>query len=200
MLKKSVVAGVFLFMASAYVAWPLLLLSQDSATTTSGSSATTTTPATTTVPASTTTNTTGQSTTTFTPPSSGDFWNPANWAGLVEKLGVVGFMCLVMFGFFIVLLWKILTRWDAHLTRQEKLVLGQYALCRQVHQAGGVANVSDFREVGHDVANILQDLGEGISEATGKIIKEKTESMHRRLRNSPAPLPDNLAAAQDGNL
>ena len=122
-------------------------------------------------------------------PDGGSFWNPANWAPFVEKIGIPGFFAIVLFGFFVYFVWKALTQWDKHLIRQERLMGSQLVLCRQVHGPGGTANVSDFRDAGRDIAGVLQDMGDGISEETGASIKPKLERLLDRLHNSPPPLP-----------
>jgi hypothetical protein len=137
--------------------------------------------------------------TTVNTPSSGDFWNPANWVPLVKEMGIGGFFALVMFGFFMWIFWRGLTKWDKHLTRQEKLTASQLGLCRQVHATGGTANVSDFRDAGHDLVDVLQSIGEGVSEETGDRIKPKIDRIHEKLRNVPPPLPVlNLGMNGDG--
>jgi len=133
-------------------------------------------------------------------PTSGDFWNPSNWAPFISAVGIPGFMCLILFLFFIWFLWKGLTKWDGHLTRQEKLTKLQLMLCHQIHSPGGVANVSDFRDAGHEFADVLQDLGEGIGKETGAVIKPKIGKIHEKLRNVPSPFPslDLSPGDQDG--
>jgi hypothetical protein len=74
-------------------------------------------------------------------------------------------------------------------TRQEKLTASQLGLCRQVHRTGGTANVSDFRDAGHDLADVLRTIGEGVSNKTGETIKPKIDRIHQKLRNTPPPLP-----------
>ncbi|MCE5267233.1 MAG: hypothetical protein LLG00_05050 [Planctomycetaceae bacterium] len=124
-------------------------------------------------------------------PTSGDFWNPANYSWL----GGDKFLTLVFAAALLAFVWRALSKWDRHLSRQEKVIKAQFALCTQVHQIGGTANVSDFRECGHDVADVLQDIGDGVGK--GEVVKAKLDRVHQKLRNQPAPLPV-LAAGGDG--
>lgn len=124
-----------------------------------------------------------------TPPTSGDFWNPSNWSWL----GGDKFLLILFGGVVAAFAWRFLARgldkWDKHLSRQEALTSSQLTLCRQVHGEGGTSNLTDFRDAGHDLVDVLQDLGTGISPQTGEKIKPKIDEIHRRLRNSPPPLP-----------
>lgn len=122
-------------------------------------------------------------------PTSDDFWNPANWAALAREVGFTGVLALVLIAFFCAVLWLGLTKWDRHLHRQERLAESQLTLCRGVHGAGGVGNVADFRAAGHIIADVLQDLGDGIGDETAFAIKPKLGRVHEVLRNAPAPLP-----------
>ena len=106
----------------------------------------------------------------------------------------------MLFGFFIVFIWKALGKWDAHLTRQEKLTASQLGLCRQVHRTGGTANVADFRNAGHDLADVLQTIGDGVSNQTGEAIKPKIDRIHEKHRNTPPPLPATDLQLADDNL
>lgn len=122
-------------------------------------------------------------------PTSGDFWNPANYSWL----GGDKFLVLVFAAALLYFVWKALGKWDTHLSRQEKLTQSQFTLCTQVHSPGGTANLSDFRDCGHDLADVLQEIGDGVGK--GDAVKKKLDRVHQKLRNGPAPLPV-LDAAQ----
>lgn len=124
-----------------------------------------------------------------TPPSSGDFWNPANWSTFVEKLGVVGFFALILFAFFVWFLWRALGKWDKHLERSEKLQASQLTLCRYTHGPGGVANTAPLVDVGHDFAEAAEVIGRGVSPATGKAVAAIADRIHVKLRVAPPALP-----------
>lgn len=113
---------------------------------------------------------------------SGDFWNPANWGPFVAAIGLPGFFAVILFGFFVWFLWRNLNRWDRYLVTLT-------AILKCAYSPGGVGNVSDFRDAGHDLMNILQDIGDGISEDVGSNIKPKLDKMRDRLRNVPPPIP-----------
>jgi hypothetical protein len=123
----------------------------------------------------------------LTPPTSGDFWNPENWGRFISSIGIPGFFALVFFGFTVWIIWKGLHKWDKHLSRQERIATIQLSLCKGVHSVGGVANVTDFRDAGHDFADILQSIGNEMG--VGEEIKNSIKHIHDVLRNKPAPLP-----------
>jgi len=131
-------------------------------------------------------------------PAAGDFWNPSNWAPFVKEIGIPGFFAIVLFGFFIWIMSRGLTKWDRHLTRQEKLTATHLALCRQVHGAGGVSNISDFRDAGHELVDALQEIADGIGPDTGEAVKPRVSRIHQTLRNVPPPLPT-LDLASNGD-
>jgi hypothetical protein len=127
--------------------------------------------------------------TTVTPPSSGDFWNPANWVPFVNSVGMPGVFALV---FFIAILWMWKTgmgEWKAHLEESRGLLRSQVVLCRQVHGTGGTANVSDFRDAASDLLDAAQDIADGIGKETGIAVKPKLAAARQKIRNQPAPLP-----------
>lgn len=84
---------------------------------------------------------------------------------------------------------RIMTRWGDHLDRSEKIQSAQWSLCTQVHRPGGTANLADFRDAGHDLMDVLQEIGNGVRPETGAAIKPKIDKIHEKLRQSPPPLP-----------
>jgi len=129
--------------------------------------------------------------------------DPSSFTDMVARLGLgitiafLSFAALLALGGLIA--WRMFgkggwidrffTKWGDHLDRGEKIQMAQWNLCSQVHQAGGTANIADFRDAGHDLADVLQDLGDGIKSETGAVIKPKLDRIHQRLRQAPAPLP-----------
>jgi len=133
-----------------------------------------------------------------TTPSSGDFWNPANWPQFIAAVGIPGFFALIFLGLLVWFFWKGLSKWDRHLARQEQLIRSQWTLCRQVHSTGGSANVTDLREAGHAMADALLDIAKGINKDTAAAVAPSIARIHYSLRPVASPLPEVVPIFNDG--
>lgn len=131
----------------------------------------------------------------ITPPSSGDFWNPANWPTIIEKLGIGGFFALVLFGIFIAFGWRMMNQWDKHLKESRALNKEQFALCRYTHGPGGVANNQPLIDAAHECVDMVGVLAQGIGPDTAKAVAPHIASAHSKLRKEPPPVPETNIAS-----